>query len=158
MNFSYLLGWVHFSAVFTALSIRAALLFLDLLGPDEPPPYAKPESSAKVRYFEWLENNTHLIYPILAVAVVALIAFGIIGAWRSEDIDGLAKAELKREIIRQLRREVYGLTAVRLATILEVPGGKMLKLLEEMAEEGMVESRTDTSRVTTWRMKGLTDR
>jgi hypothetical protein len=45
---------------------------------------------------------------------------------------------------------------VRLATILNVPGGKMLKLLEEMAEDNIVESRTDTQRVTTWRVKGLT--
>ena len=71
-------------------------------------------------------------------------------------LDGIAQAEMKREVIRQLRREVYGLTAVRLATLLDVPGGKMLKLLEEMAEANIVESRTDTSRVTTWRMKGLT--
>lgn len=123
--------------------------------PGAEPSYVKPVGSGHVRYFEWLENNSHLIYPLLAVAVVALIAFGIIGAWRSEDIDGIQKAELKREVIRQLRREVYGLTAVRLATLLEVPGGKMLKLLEEMAEDNIVESRTDTSRVTTWRLKGL---
>lgn len=154
MNFSYLLGWVHFSAVTPATLVRSLLLQLPDL-PGDPPRYAKPVGSTQVRYFEWLENNSHLIYPVLAVAVVALIAFGIIGAWRSEDSDGLQKAELKREIIRQLRREVYGLTAVRLATILNVPGGKMLKLLEEMAEEGIVESRTDTSRVTTWRVKGL---
>lgn len=155
VNFSYLQGWVHFYAVFPVSIVHAILTQLPDL-PGEPPKYVKPVGSAQVKYFEWLENNSHVVYPALAVAVVALIAFGIIGAWRSEDVDGIQKAELKREIIRQLRREVYGLTAVRLATILNVPGGRMLKLLEEMAEEGIVESRTDTSRVTTWRMRGLT--
>lgn len=140
--------------MFQAFFIRAVLLLPDL--PGDKPRYTKPVGSAEVRYFEWLENNSHVVYPVLAVAVVGLIAFGIISAWRSEDDDGVAKAELKREIIRQLRREVYGLTAVRLATILNVPGGKMLKLLEEMAEDHIVESRTDTQRVTTWRVKGLT--
>ena len=155
MTFSYLQGWVHFSAVFQELVIRAVLLLPEL--PSDQPRYTKPVGSAEVKYFELLENNSHIIYPILAVTVVALIAFGVIAAWRSEDVDGIAKAEMKREVIRQLRREVYGLTAVRLATIVDVPGGKMLKLLEEMAEANIVESRTDTARVTTWRMKGLTD-
>lgn len=155
MTFSYPRGWVHFSAVFTALFVRAVLLLPEL--PSDQPRYTKPVGSAEVKYFELLENNSHIIYPIIAVSVVALIAFGVIAAWRSEDVDGIAKAEMKREVIRQLRREVYGLTAVRLATMVDVPGGKMLKLLEEMAEANIVESRTDTSRVTTWRMKGLTD-
>ncbi|MFZ5438788.1 MAG: hypothetical protein ACOZQL_02205 [Myxococcota bacterium] len=130
-------------------------LLIDL--PGDPPKYTKPAGSADVRYIELLENNTHIIYPILAVTVVALIAFGVISAWRSEDIDGLKKAELKREIIRELRREVWGMTADRLAKNIGVPGGRMLKLLEEMAEDSIVESRTDTSRVTTWRMKGLSN-
>lgn len=133
---------------------RLCLLLIDM--PGEGPKYGKPVGSAYVRYFEWLENNTHIVYPIIAVVVVALIAFGVIQAWRTEDIDGLKKAEMKREIIRMLRREVYGMTADRLAKTLEIPGGRMLKLLEEMAEANIVESRTDTSRVTTWRMKGLT--
>ncbi len=136
-----------------AIFIRAVLL-IDL--PGDPPRYTKPAGSAEVRYFELLENNSHIIYPIIAVSVVALIAFGVISAWRSEDMDGLKKAEAKREIIRLLRREVYGMTADHLAKSCSVPGGRMLKLLEEMAEANIVESRTDTSRVTTWRMKGLT--
>jgi hypothetical protein len=131
-------------------------LFLALDMPGDPPKYVKPVGSASVRYFEWLENNTHVVYPALAVVLVALIAFGIISAWRTEDSDGLKKAELKREIIRELRREVYGMTANHLAKNIQVDGTKMLKLLEEMAEDNIVESRTDSSRVTTWRMKGLT--
>ncbi len=141
--------------MFHELFVPVALLLIDL--PGDPPRYTKPAGSASVRYFEFLENNTHIIYPIIAVSVVALIAFGVISAWRSEDIDGIKKAELKREIIRELRREVYGMTADRLAKSIGVPGGRMLKLLEEMAESNIVESRTDTSRVTTWRMKGLTN-
>lgn len=123
--------------------------------PGEPTPYAKPAGATSVRYFEFLEANTHLIYPALAIVAVVLIALGVVQAWRREDMDGLKKAELKREIIRELRREVYGMTAVRLAKNLSLPGGRLLKLLEEMAEQGIVESRTDTARVTTWRVKGL---
>ncbi|MFT3706208.1 MAG: hypothetical protein QM817_00950 [Archangium sp.] len=137
------------------MNLLDLVLALDMPG-DHPPKYVKPVGSASVRYFEWLENNTHVVYPALAVVLVALIAFGIISAWRTEDSDGLKKAELKREIIRELRREVYGMTANHLAKNIQLDGTKILKLLEEMAEDNIVESRTDSSRVTTWRMKGLT--
>src|SRR5690349_8203512 len=101
-TFSYLPGRVHFS------SVKLLLALLDM--PGEPPKYVKPVGSASVKYIEALENNTHIVYPALAILMVALIAFGIISAWRSEDSDGLKKAEMKREIIRELRREVYGMT------------------------------------------------
>jgi hypothetical protein len=133
---------------------QLTVALLDLPG-DDTPKYVKPVGSASVKYFEWLENNSHVVYPLIAVAVVGLIAFGVISAWRNEDIDGLKKAELKRDIIRELRREVYGMSADRLAKLVGVPGTRMLKLLEELAEANIVESRTDTSRVTTWRIKGL---
>lgn len=128
-----------------------------LPGAGENEPYIRPVGSMDMKYSEWFEAHTNTLYPLIAIIVVALIAWGIISAWRGDDMDGLAKAELKREIIRLLRRDVYGLSADKLAAALEIPGGKLLKLLDEMAEENIVESRTSTSRVTTWRMKGLTD-
>ncbi|MCC6334474.1 MAG: hypothetical protein IT380_10865 [Myxococcales bacterium] len=125
--------------------------------PGEPTPYAKPVGATKVKYIELLENNSHIIYPLLAVVVVALIAFGVISAWRSEDMSGLQKAELKREIIRELRREIWGMTADALSKNVGVPRFKLLKILEEMQADNILEARTDTQRVTTWKMKGLSN-
>ncbi len=139
-------------------TLFAALVLIDLPGmrkPGEHEAYRRPTGSTDVHYFEWLETNAQYIYPLIAVVVVGLLALGIIMAWRTDDLDGVQKAELKREIIRILRRDVYGTSADRISKTLNVPGGKLMKLLEEMAEENLVESRTDTSRVTTWRMKGL---
>lgn len=142
--------------MFQTLSLRAALLLIEIPG-DDTPRYRKPVGSTDANPFEWVQNHTNVVYPALAITVIALIAFSILSAWRSEDIDGLKKAELKREIIRQLRKEVWGMTADALARALGVPGTRALKLLEEMAEQKIVESRTDTSRVTTWRMRGLSN-
>lgn len=125
--------------------------------PGEPTPYAKPVSATKAKYFELLENNTHIVYPALAVLVVALIAWGVISAWRTEDMSGIQKAEVKREIIRELRREVWGMTVDALSKNVGIPSLKLLAILEEMQAQNIVESRTDTRRVTTWRMKGLTN-
>jgi hypothetical protein len=144
---------VHFSFV-TSLLLAAALL-IDL--PGDPPPYAKPVGATKVKYVELLEDNTHIVYPALAVLTLVLIALGAVSAWRSDDLDGLQKAELKRDIIRELRREVWGMTAERLSTNVGVPLLKVVKVLEEMQSDSILEARTDTRRVTTWRVKGLSD-
>jgi len=133
--------------------LRLALFVFDL--PGQPPDYVRPPGSTSPRYFELLENNTHLIYPGLAVLVLLLIAVGILQAWRSEDMDGLQKANLKREIIGELRREVHGMTADSLSKNLGVPSLRLLRILEEMQKDSILESRTDTRRITTWRMKGI---
>lgn len=133
--------------------LRLALFVFDL--PGEPPDYVRPPGSTTPRYFELLENNTHLVYPGLAVLVLLLIAVGILQAWRSEDMDGLQKANLKREIIGELRREVHGMTADSLSKNLGVPSLRLLRILEEMQKDSILESRTDTRRITTWRMKGI---
>lgn len=133
--------------------LRLAFFAFDL--PGEPPDYVRPPGATSPRYFELLENNTHLIYPGLAVLVLLLIAVGILQAWRSEDMDGLQKAKLKREIIGELRREVHGMTADSLSKNLGVPSLRLLRILEEMQKDAILESRTDTRRITTWRMKGI---
>jgi hypothetical protein len=119
--------------------------------------YRRPQSATQVKYIELIERNTHLLYPALAVLVVVLISFGIISSLRSDDITGIKKAEMKREIIKELRREVYGMTVELLSKNTGIDRNRMIQVLEEMATERLVESRTDTSRVTTWRMRGLTN-
>jgi hypothetical protein len=118
--------------------------------------YVAPLSSTAPRYLELLEENTHIIYPAIAVLVVGLIAVGVIAAWRTEDIDVIQKAEIKREIIREMRRQVDGLTVDQLARHTSLPPLKLVRILEEMQDGGITESRTNTARVTTWRLKGLT--
>lgn len=138
--------------VFFAFVLTSALL-VDL--PGDPPQYVKPVSATQPRYIEFIEEHTQIIYPGIAVLVISLIALGIISAWRTEDIDGIEKAELKREIVRALRQELHGVTTEQLAKSLSIPNLKLIRLLEEMAQQGITESRTDTRRVTTWRIKGL---
>ena len=137
--------------------LNAFVLSLVLQGTPEHAAYQVPVSATKPRYIEALEENTQLIYPGIAVLVLLLIALGVISSWRSEDIDGIQKAEVKREIIRELRREIHGITVERLAKLVKVPSFRVAKLLEEMQVQGIAESRTDTRRLTTWRLKGLTD-
>src|SRR6185295_3312568 len=105
-------------------------------------------------YLELLERNSHIVYPALAVLVVLLLVLGILEAWRSQDLDGLQKVELKREIILELRRQIGGASAETLAKAIGLESFKTVKLLEELQRDGIVVSHTNTARLTLWRIKG----
>ena len=140
--------------------IAAYLWLTDLPIPDiklgrDSDPYVRPSGATTAKYWEWLENNTHIIYPALTVTVLVLISLGVLQAWRSQDLDGVQKAELKRELVKELRREMHGCTVDMMSKVVGLPPFRLNKLLEEMQADGLLESRTDTRRITTWRLKGL---
>lgn len=113
------------------------------------------DSATDPGYFEFLEHNSHIIYPVLGVLVLALIAAGILQAWRSQDLDGLQKAELKREIILELRKQLGGASAEALARTVGMEPFKLVRLLEELQRDGVLLSHTSTQRLTVWRLKGV---
>lgn len=117
--------------------------------------YEQGQSSTNVPYLELLENNTHIIYPALAILVVVLIVAGILHAWKSDDLDSVVKAEAKREIVLQLRREMHGMSAERLMRMTGLDMMKLVRLLQEMQEDGILTSHTNSQRQTTWVLKGI---
>ena len=107
-------------------------------------------------YIEMLEQNSHIIYPALAILVLVLIVAGILQAWKTQDLDGLQKAELKKEIVVHLRQEIGGAPAEQLARQCgNISPIKLLPLLEEMQKDNILSSFTNTSRLTIWRLKGV---
>jgi hypothetical protein len=106
-------------------------------------------------YWDLLEKNTHIVYPVLAVLVLVLLMAGILQAWKTQDLDGLQRAELKREIILELRKDTFGASVENLARRMKLDPLKLVNLLEQMQKDGVVMSTTDTKRLTTWRLKGV---
>ena len=117
--------------------------------------YSPPTEEDTAGYFELLERNTHILYPLIALLVVTMIIAGILQAWRAQDLDGLAKVELKREIILELRRQLGGLSAEHLSKAIGLESFKTQKLLEEMLKDGILICHTNTQRLTLWRLKGV---
>jgi hypothetical protein len=114
---------------------------------------ASPEGP---NYFDLLERNTHIIYPALGVLALVLIIAGILQAWRSQDLAGLEKAELKRELIIELRRQAgCSASGEQLAKAIGLDAFKTMKLLEELQRDGVLQSHTNTQRLTVWRLKSL---
>jgi hypothetical protein len=117
--------------------------------------YEQPDGATNVPYLEVLENNTHIIYPALAIFVVVLIVAGILHAWKTDDMDSVVKAQAKREIVMQLRRELHGMSADRLTRMTGLDMNKLVRLLQEMQDDGILTSHTNSQRQTTWVIKGL---
>jgi hypothetical protein len=125
-----------------------------LPGQDSGPAYDKPVSSITTDYLEMLEKNSHIVYPVLAIVTLALIAWGILASWRSQDLDGLQKNEFKRLIVNELRSNLSGVPGDILGRAIGLDRLKTNRLLEEMQAEGLVLSHTNSERLTTWRIRG----
>ncbi|MBL8956363.1 MAG: hypothetical protein JNK82_36655 [Myxococcaceae bacterium] len=123
--------------------------------PGYRPNPVRPNDAVNPAYIEVLERNTHIVYPVLAVLVLVVLVAGILQAWKTQDLDGLQRAEFKREIILELRRDTLGYSVEVLARKVKLEPLKLVRLLEEMQSEGMVMSVTNSQRMTTWRLKGV---
>ncbi len=142
-------------AVLTPLALSTLPLLAQLPLPGVDPGPEKPASSVAPKYFELLERNSHIIYPALAVLVLGLVMMAIIQASRTQEMDGAAKAEFKKLIIDELRRHPSGLDTPELAEALGLERGKLVQLLEQMQQDGVLVSHLTTQRQTVWRVKGV---
>jgi hypothetical protein len=104
---------------------------------------------------EFLERNSRVMYPALALLAVGILALGILVAWRSEEISGMAKVELKREIINSMRLNLGGVTVDDLAKPLKLKPLLVSKVIEEMKADGIVVPHTNARGVTVWRLRGI---
>lgn len=142
-----------------ALLMPPSLLSLSLLaqlpipGMDRGP--EKPASSVDPNYFELLERNSHIVYPALAVVVLGLITAAILQASKAQDMDGAVKVEFKRLIVDELRRYPAGLETPALAAATGLDRSKLVRLLDQMQQDGVLISHTTTQRQTVWRVKGV---
>ena len=107
-------------------------------------------------YFELLEHNSQIVYPALGVLALVLIVAGVLQAWRSQDLAGLEKAELKREIILHLRKQMGGsASGEELARAIGVAPLQTNQLLEEMFRDGILQNYTNTQLLKIWKLKGV---
>jgi hypothetical protein len=123
-------------------------------GQDNSPKYVKPTSSMAPKYLDMLEQNSHIVYPSLAILTLLLVVVGIFQAWKSQDMDGLTKNEFKRAIINELRRNLAGLPGEVIARAVGLDRLKTVRLLEQMQQEGMVASYMSSNQMMLWRVRG----
>ena len=115
----------------------------------------RPASSVDPNYFELLERNSHIVYPSLGLLVLALVTFAILQASKAQDMDGAVKSEFKKLILDELRRYPAGLETPELADVTGLERGKLVRLLDQMQQEGALTSHVTTQHQTVWRVKGV---
>jgi hypothetical protein len=123
-------------------------------GQDDTPKYVKPASSMAPKYFDMLEQNSHIVYPVLAALTLLLVVAGIFQAWKSQDMDGLTKNEFKRQIVNELRRNLSGLPGDMIARAIGLDRLKTVRLLEQMQQEGILNSYMSSNQMMMWRVRG----
>ncbi|MBI3181511.1 MAG: hypothetical protein HYZ28_05155 [Myxococcales bacterium] len=134
-------------------SVAAALAQIPL--PGSQPGYGKPEGDTTTSYVDLIDSNSHIIYPVVAIVALALLVAGILYAWKSQDMDGLQKAEFKKEILHELRKQMGGASAEALGRAVGLEPFKLVKLLEELQHDGVLVCHTNTQRLTVWQIKGV---
>lgn len=124
------------------LPIAATNRFLSL--PDDHPLYP---------WLDRLERHAQGVYLGVAVVVLLLLALGIRQAWRSQELHSQEKIARRSELLRILRRERTGCSAEGLSREIGLPSLTLVRLLEELEDDGLVVSHTNTQRLTTWSIK-----
>lgn len=103
---------------------------------------AAPFDDIKIKPdLSWMEQNTHILYPVFAIGTVALLVLGIFLSWRSDEISGVLKVEYKREILTILRREPGGVSVAHLSKELKLGLHKTAKIVEEMVTDRQVHAQ-----------------
>ena len=136
-----------------SLSLPPLLAQLSIPGLDSGP--ERPISSVDPSYFELLERNSHVVYPALGVLVLGLVALAIFQTAKAQELDGVARTEFKRRIVEELRRYPAGLETPELVRSIGLERGKLVQLLNQMVEDGVLLSHITTQQRTVWRVKGV---
>lgn len=131
------------------------LLLAQLDIPGITPPPDGPASSVDPNYFEMLERNSHLVYPALALLVLALVSFAILQSSRAQEMDGAVKAEFKKHILDALRLYPAGLETPLLVESTGLERGKLVQLLTQMEQDGLLISHVTTKHQTVWCVRGV---
>ena len=113
---------------------------------------------------QWLINHpaTLIGWAVPAVFLALMLLLGV-RFWnaitgRGSAVDALRRAELKREIVFEMRRRMAPQSALEMAKHLTLDVFETARLLDTLVKEGLLESYTSTDRLTRWRLKGLPTR
>jgi hypothetical protein len=112
-----------------------------------------PSLLADAGRWEFIEQNSRILFPLLAVLLVVLLGAGVMSAWKTPELVGAEKAKLKGEIIRSLRSHIGWMTAQEIGEALDIETHTAATLMEEMKKDGVLVSGTIENRIH-YRVKG----
>lgn len=116
-------------------------------------PHPAPEDEwQKVWYF--VEDHGDVLFPLIAVAVIALIVVGIRRGMSSNVANLQKKQDQKDAIVRMMRQKLL-VSAEAISNELKIDHFHASALLEDLVKEGKLIEQKSTSGVANYRLKGL---
>jgi hypothetical protein len=138
-----------YAAVLAALC--HALLAFAPRRPHKPHPVADDQWQA-IWYF--FEDHGDILFPLIGLAVIALIALGIRRGMKSNVAILQRKQDQKDVIVRMMRAKLM-VSAEAVANDLKIDHFHASALLDELVKEGKLVEQKSTGGVANYRLKGL---
>jgi hypothetical protein len=114
-----------------------------------PPPTGEAE-----RLWYFIEDHGVIVFPLLGLAIAALLYFGIRLAMKSSTAELQKKQDRKDAIVRMMRSKLL-VSADVVAGDLRIDKFLAAALLEELVREGKLIEQRKTGGITNYRLKGL---
>ncbi len=102
----------------------------------------------------WLEVHGDVVFPLMGLAIIALLFLGIRRGMQSSGDELQKKMHDKDEIVRMMRSRLL-LSADEVCAQLKIDRLQAAALLEELQREGKLVEQRSSSGVANYRMKGL---
>lgn len=103
--------------------------------------------------WEWMEVNATVVYPAIALGIIALIIGALFASWRSDELNAEQRGELKDRMLKLMRRRISGVSAEVVAAEMQIDTLTAGRLLSELVDQGLV-SASNSSPVH-YRIRGL---
>ena len=102
----------------------------------------------------WLDDHGEIVFPLLGLAIVALIFVGIRRGMTSNVAELHQKQDRKDEIVRMMRSKLL-VTADAVAGALGIDRFAASALLDELVREGKLIEQKSAGGIGNYRFKGL---
>jgi len=102
----------------------------------------------------WIEDHGEILFPLIGLAVIALIVLGVRRGMKSDVATLQKKQDQKDAIVRMMRQKLL-VSAEAISTALRIDHFQASALLDDLVREGKLVEQKSTGGVANYRLKGL---
>jgi len=116
-------------------------------------PHAPADDQAHELWY-WIDDHGDVVFPLVGLAIVALVLFGIRRGMTSNTAELQKKQERKDSIVRMMRAKLL-VSPEAVAGELGIDHFNASALLDELVKEGKLVQQKAAGGVASYRLKGL---
>jgi hypothetical protein len=116
-------------------------------------PHAPAEDSTHELWY-WIDDHGYIVFPLIGLAIVALVIFGIKRGMTSNVAEMHKKQESKDAIVRMMRSKLL-VSAEAVSGELGIDHFSASALLDDLVKEGKLVQQKSSGGVANYRLKGL---